>query len=155
MKTRCGFVTNSSSSNFIIFGGSKENIIKRIREHDMFGEINANILDQLENTAPISGDALKKLYDDEILYMLKYARKRTLRGMASNNPYDWMYSNPDSLISKEAGLISSDYLDKNVAFVITLEDTHGVERFGWDATGFHHETNSKDEMVLVIGINGH
>lgn len=155
MKIRGSFVTNSSSSNFIIFGSSKESIIKRVRNHDMFGDINFNILDQLENMTPIRGDALKKLYDDEILYTLQYARKRTLEGLASDHPYDWMYTNPSSLISKEAALISSAFLDENVAFLITLDDMYGAERLGWNATGFHYETNAKDGMVLVIGINGH
>ena len=155
MKARCGFVTNSSSSNFIIFGNSKESIIKRVRDGDMFGEINDSILRQLENTSPISGAVLKKLYDDEILWAMTHARNRVLGGLSSSNPYEWMYTTTANFISKESGLISAKYLAENVAFEITLDDTYGAEHFGWMATGFHHEANSKDDMVLVIGINGH
>jgi len=36
-----------------------------------------------------------------------------------------------------------------------LEDSSDLEQYGWSATGFHYIDTDADDMILVIGINGH
>jgi hypothetical protein len=158
MKIRMDFVTNSSSSNFVIFGDSKESILRMIKEYKIFGEITDRVMRYLEEKRPLEGAALKEYYDDVIMWKMTYARARALKALNEDTPFDWLYSSStDAFISKEAGLLSEPYLERSVAFEIELEDISGEEYFGWKATGFHRDkkTNASGDMLLVIGINNH
>lgn len=158
MKIRGSFVTNSSSSNFVIFGKSREDILRMIKEYEIFGEINDIVLKSLERKQPLEGAALQNFYDNEIMYMMKYVRERMRERLDEDAPFDWLYStDPSHYISREASLISEQYLKEMVAFSIELEDIYGNESFGWKAVGFHHDekTCEYDDMILVIGINKH
>jgi len=155
MKIRGDFVTNSSSSNFVIFGKSKQHILEVIKQRKVFGEIKDMVVRHLVEQQPLRGDALKKYYKDEILSMMEYVRIRTKESMNKNNPYEWMYSSINRMISKEAGLLNESYLERSVALKIELEDSSDLEQYGWSATGFHYIDTDADDMILVIGINGH
>jgi len=112
MKIRGDFVTNSSSSNFVIFGKSKQHILEVIKQRKVFGEIKDMVVRHLVEQQPLRGDALKKYYKDEILSMMEYVRIRTKESMNKNNPYEWMYSSINRMISKEAGLLKGVLLLK-------------------------------------------
>jgi len=160
MKIRTDFVTNSSSSNFVIFGKDRKHIMATLKDKEIFGEATENVLSYLKGQRAMKGAVLKNYYDNNIMYVMELARMDAINSLIREHPYDWLYSaDMSSRITKEAALISDVYLSKNVALVVVLGDDMGyatAERCGWQAAGFNnHEALDLDDMVLVIGINGH
>lgn len=160
MKIRTDHVTNSSSSSFVIFGKDREHIMSILKKKEIFGKATENVLRYLKGQRAMKGETLKKYYEDNIMYVMQLARTDAMNYLTKEHPYDWLYSaDMSSRITKEAALISDVFLSKNVALVVNLGDDAGYaaeERCGWQAAGFNnHDASDFNDMVLVVGINGH
>ena len=155
MKLRTGFVTNSSSSSFILIGDSLEDIIGIVKEYKLFGDIHDAIVKRLSTAKVLNGDELKMYYEQDILFILNCAREAVMNALCSDDPFEWMYDTDMAhYVTREVGTLRKEELVNNVAVIINLDSEDDGEYFGWQSSGYHLSKNG-EKGIFIIGINGH
>lgn len=97
MKFRCDFVTNSSSSSFLLAFASKDDGTIQIANMDTYAEIRDTLLRDFLNADPISPDEIETRFHDELFYSASSLVDCAPDGWHDSQfQIDWKASHPDA-----------------------------------------------------------